>query len=38
MTDSDKDINKRVERAVEAILTKHKAGNPSNIVEKTCKY
>jgi hypothetical protein len=38
MTDSDEDINERIERAVEAILTKHKTEEPSNVVEKTREY
>jgi hypothetical protein len=38
MTDSDEDINKRVERAVKAILTERKTENPSNVVEKMREY
>jgi hypothetical protein len=38
MTDSDEDINERVERAVEAILAERKTGEPSNVVEKAREY
>jgi hypothetical protein len=38
MTDSDENINERVERAVEAILTKRKTEEPSNVAEKTREY
>jgi hypothetical protein len=38
MTDSDEDINERVERAVEAILAKHETEAPSNVVEKAREY
>jgi hypothetical protein len=34
MTDSDEDINERVERAVEAIHAEREAGEPSNVAEK----
>jgi hypothetical protein len=38
MTDSDEDINERVEKAVEAILAEREAGDPSNVAEKTREY
>jgi Zn-dependent peptidase ImmA (M78 family) len=38
MTDSDEDINERVERAVEAILAERKTGEPSNVAEKAREY
>jgi hypothetical protein len=38
MTDSDEDINERVERAVKAILAERETEEPSNVAEKTREH
>jgi hypothetical protein len=38
MSNSDKDINKRVEKAVKDILADRKVEDPFNVVEKARKY
>jgi hypothetical protein len=38
MTDSDEDIDERVERAVEAILAERETGDRSNVAEKAREY
>jgi hypothetical protein len=38
MTESDEDINERVEKAVEAILAEREAGDPSNVAEKAREH
>jgi Zn-dependent peptidase ImmA (M78 family) len=38
MPDSDEDIDKRVEKALEEILAEREAGDPSNVAEKTREY
>jgi hypothetical protein len=38
MPDLDEDINERVEKTVEEVLTKREAEDPSNVAEKAREY